>query len=143
MFRPKFCIHTILEYDVQAISFSERRVRSEVPKKLSILFILFMVFGLLGIGEKGFAQYLYKWVDEKGTVHFSEDPPAETSVNEEKKPPTENTAKILKKLEFGKREIPEDMRKYGPGGGGISQSSGGQSGGSSSQSSRSTPVRRS
>ena len=111
-----------------------------MPKKLSILFI---VLGLLGIAEKGFGQTLYKWVDEKGTVHFSEDPPPETSVKEEKKPPTENTAKILKKLEFGNREVPDDMKKYGPGGGGVTQSSGGQGGGSSGSSRRSTPVRRS
>jgi hypothetical protein len=115
-------------------------MRSEMPK---IFLILFIVLVLLGVGEKGFGQYLYKWIDEKGTVHFSEDPPPETAVKEKKQPPTENTAKILKKLEFGNREIPEDMKKYGPGGGGISQSSGGQSGGSSSRSSGSTPVRRS
>ena len=108
-----------------------------------ILLILFIVMGLLGIVEKGFGQTLYKWVDEKGTVHFSEDPPPQTTVKEEKKPPTEDTAKILKKLEFGKREIPEDMKKYGPGGGGTSRSSGGQAGGSSGSSRRSTPVRRS
>ena len=114
-----------------------------MPKKLSILFILFIVLGLLGIGEKGFGQTLYKWVDEKGTVHFSDDPPRETSVKEEKKPPKENTAKILKKLEYGNREIPDDMKKYGPGGGGTSRSSGGQAGGSSGSSRKSTPVRRS
>ena len=115
-------------------------MRSEMPKIFLILFILLV---LLGIGEKGFGQYLYKWVDEKGTVHFSEDPPPETTVKEEKKRPTENTAKILKKLEFGNREIPDDMKKYGPGGGGVTQSSGGQGGGSSGSSRRSTPVRRS
>jgi hypothetical protein len=105
-----------------------------------IWLILFIVLGLMGIGEKGFGQYLYKWVDEKGTVHFSDDPPPQTSVKEEKKPSTENTAKILKKLEYGNRDIPDDMKKYGPGGGGAVQTSGGQGGGSSG---RSTPVRRS
>jgi hypothetical protein len=78
-----------------------------------IWLILFIVLGLMGIGEKGFGQYLYKWVDEKGTVHFSDDPPPQTSVKEEKKPSTENTAKILKKLEYGNRDIPDDMKKYG------------------------------
>jgi hypothetical protein len=105
-----------------------------------IWLILFIVLGLMGIGEKGFGQYLYKWVDEKGTVHFSDDPPPQTSVKEEKKSSTENTAKILKKLEYGNRDIPDDMKKYGPGGAGSIQSSGGQGGGSSG---RSTPVRRS
>jgi hypothetical protein len=114
-----------------------------VPKKLLILFIPFIVLSLLGIVEKGFGQTLYKWVDEKGTVHFSENPPPETSINEQKKPPTENTLKILKKLEYGNREVPNDMKKYGPGGGGVAHSSGGQGGGSSGRSSRSTTVRRS
>jgi hypothetical protein len=107
-----------------------------------LLLILFIVFGLLGTGEKGFGQYLYKWVDEKGTVHFSEDPPSEeeTTVKEKKKPSTENTAKILKKLEYGNREIPDDMKKYGPAGSLPAPSSGGQGGGSSGGS---APVRRS
>jgi hypothetical protein len=105
-----------------------------------IFFILFLVFIFLGISEKGFGQY-YKWVDEEGIVHFSEEPPPEASVKEKKQPPTENTAKILKKLEFGNREIPEDMKKYGPGGGVISQSRQGQTGGSPSRSSGSTGSR--
>ena len=113
-----------------------------------IFLILFIVLLLVGIGEKGFGQSLYKWVDEKGTVHFSDDPPPQTAVKEKKKPPKEDTAKILEKLEFGSREIPDDMKKYGSGSGGSSpsQSRGGQSGGSSgssSKSTKSTPARRS
>ncbi len=106
-----------------------------------MFFILFLVFIFLGICEKSFAQYLYKWVDEEGNVHFSEDPPPEASLKEKKQPPTENTAKILKKLEFGNREIPEDMKKYGPAGGVISQSPQRQTGGSASRSSGSTGSR--
>jgi len=105
-----------------------------MPKMLLILVI---VLGLLGIGEKGFAQY--QWVDEKGTVHFPDDPPPKATVKEEKKTPKENIEKILKKLEFGNREIPDDMKKYGPAGGGASRSSGGQGGGSSGRASSSTP----
>jgi len=105
-----------------------------------MFFILFLVFIFLGISEKGFGQY-YKWVDEEGDVHFSEDPPPEASVKEKKQVPTENTAKILKKLEFGNREIPEDMKKYGPGGGVISPSRQRQTGGSASRSSGSTGSR--
>jgi hypothetical protein len=108
-----------------------------------ILLILIIVLGLSGISEKSFGQYLYKWVDEKGTVHFSDDPPPQTTVKKEKKPPKENTAKILKKLEYGNRDIPDDMKRYGPGGGGTSQGSRGQTAGSSGNSRRSTTVRRS
>jgi hypothetical protein len=104
-------------------------------------FILFLVFIFLGICEKSLGQYLYKWVDEEGNVHFSEDPPPEASVKEKKQPPAENTAKILKKLEFGNREIPEDMKKYGPAGGVTSQSRQVQTGGSASRSSGSTGSR--
>jgi len=99
-----------------------------------IFLILFLVFSLLGICEESFGQFLYKWVDEEGNVHFSENPPPETSVKEKKQSSTENV-KILKKLEFGNREIPEDMKKYGPGGGVVSQGSQGQTGGSASRSS--------
>jgi hypothetical protein len=106
-----------------------------------MFFILFLVFIFLGIGEKGFGQSLYKWVDGEGIVHFSEDPPPEASVKGKKQVPTENTAKILKKLEFGNREIPEDMKKYGPAGGVISQSRQGQTAGSASRSSGSTGSR--
>ena len=107
-----------------------------------ILLILIIVLGLLGIVEEG--QSFHQWVDENGTLHFSEDPPPKATVKEEKKPPKEDTQKILKRLEFGNREIPDDMKKYGPaGGGGAQRSSGGQGGGSSSRASRSTSVGRS
>jgi len=97
----------------------------------------------LAIGEKGFGQYLYKWVDEKGTMHLSESPPPKTPDKETKQTSTENAAEILKKLEVGNREIPDDMKKYGPGGGGIRQSSSsGQSRSSSSKSGQSSGVRR-
>jgi hypothetical protein len=113
-----------------------------MSKMAKMLLILFVIFSFLGKCEDGFGQFLYKWIDEEGNVHFSEDPPPETSVKEKKQPPIENTAKILKKLEYGNREIPEDMKKYGPGGGGVSQSRQGQTGGSSSQSSKSVVIRR-
>ena len=51
-----------------------------------IVLITFLVFGLLAFTENIFGQEFYKWVDEKGTVHFSDNP---TSVifNQEKEPP--------------------------------------------------------
>ncbi|MBM4339017.1 MAG: DUF4124 domain-containing protein [Deltaproteobacteria bacterium] len=44
------------------------------------------------------AQQIYKWVDEKGVVHFS-DSPTTSSVKKEKDPPKENGLEVLKKLD--------------------------------------------
>ena len=109
---------------------------------------LFLIFFLLTIDGICWAQ-LYKWVDEKGTVHFSDSPPPgalksqskdqtrvqgkdqvkteekgqekRPSKNQsnppEKQPSQEDTLAILKRLEVGNRQIPDDMKKYGPGGG--------------------------
>lgn len=105
---------------------------------------LFLIFFLLAINGICWAQ-LYKWVDEKGTVHFSENPPPgdlksqnkdqtgvqgkdqvktqekRASKNQSnqpgKQPSQEENLAILKRLEVGNRQIPDDMKKYGPGGG--------------------------
>lgn len=99
-----------------------------------IFLIAFLVFGFLVIGEKGFGQYLYKWVDKEGTLHLSESPPPKTPAEGKKQVSTENSVEILKRLEFGNRVIPDDMKKYGPGGAETRQSSSEQSGDSSSTS---------
>jgi len=39
-----------------------------------MLLITFGAFVLLGFNKNIFAQGIYKWVDEKGTVHFSDNP---------------------------------------------------------------------
>jgi len=39
------------------------------------------------------------------------------SLHPEKQPPQEDTLAILKRLEVGNRHLPDDMKKYGPGGG--------------------------
>jgi len=108
-----------------------------------------LVLGLIGylfvMSNPCWAQ-LYKWVDEKGTIHFSDNPPpgalksqdkdqAKVQVktqdknqeknqvknqkgNPEKQTPQEaDTQAILKRLEIGNRYIPDDMKKYGPAGG--------------------------
>ena len=105
---------------------------------LLTLFFLFMSGSLCN------AQ-IYKWVDEKGTVHFSDSPASgvvknqdksqgkaldknqETSQDrsqsknpdkkEGKQTAKENDRPTLKNLEVGNRYIPEDMKKYGPAGG--------------------------
>jgi hypothetical protein len=79
---------------------------------VKIIIILLVVLGFFASGEGVFGQTLYKWVDEKGTVHFSEDPPPRNK--EEKRTSKGNSSEILKKLEIGNRTIPEDMKKYGP-----------------------------
>lgn len=94
---------------------------------------------------------LYKWVDEKGTIHFSDEPPP-ASIKTQPKDPAKTQTKtqdknqernqketekqaaqeadtqaILKRLEMGNRQIPDDMKKYGPAGGyGGPQGGGGQ-----------------
>ena len=115
--------------------------------------------GLLVLGLTGFffimcnpcwAQ-LYKWVDEKGTIHFSDEPPPaslktqpkdpvkvqvktqdrnqvkDQKGNPEKQATQEgDTQAILKRLEMGNRYIPDDMKKYGPGGGSEGPRGGGE-----------------
>jgi hypothetical protein len=67
-----------------------------------IVLIVFLVFGLLAFTQNIFGQEFYKWVDEKGTVHFSDNP---TSVvfNQEKDRPKENGIEVLKRKEMGNR----------------------------------------
>ena len=117
-----------------------------------------LVLGLIGylfvMSNPCWAQ-LYKWVDEKGTIHFSDDPPpaalktqakdpAKVQVktqdrnqeknqvknqkgNPEKQATQEaDTQAILKRLEMGNRHIPDDMKKYGPGGGSEGPRGGGE-----------------
>jgi hypothetical protein len=94
-----------------------------------IVLITFLFFGLLTFTENIFGQGLYKWVDEKVTVHFSDNPPSAVS-NREKEPPKENGIEVLKRSEMG------NQPKGAASGGksiriGYSQSSGGSSGGGS------------
>jgi len=67
-----------------------------------VVLIAFLVFGLLGLTGNIFGQGFYKWVDEKGTIHFSDDPPSTVS-NREKEPPKENGIEVLKRREMDNR----------------------------------------
>ena len=102
--------------------------------------LVFLVLFIFAIGSNTWGQVFYKWIDEKGVVHFSEDPPAvivknqgkdqnktqaksedKNQVKKENKTLDKQTTKedslaILKGLEVGNRTIPKDMRKYGPAG---------------------------
>lgn len=102
--------------------------------------LVFLVLFIFAIGNNTWGQGFYKWIDEKGVVHFSEDPPTvipknqgkdqdKTQVKSEAKKQAkkqdktldtqttkEDSSAILKGLEVGNRTIPKDMRKYGPAG---------------------------
>ena len=65
-------------------------------KKVLIFWIL------LAFTSPAYALTAYKWVDKKGTVHFSDTPPSPT-LNQGKELPKENGIEVLKKLETGKQ----------------------------------------
>jgi hypothetical protein len=100
-----------------------------------VLLIVFLAFGLLAFTEKIFGQELYKWVDEKGTVHFS-DNPTSVILGKEKERPKEDGLEVLMRSERGNRS-----QAAAPGGKSIiidySQGSGGSSSGGGSTTIRS------
>ncbi len=67
-----------------------------------IVFATFLIFGLFVFTENIFGQAYYKWVDKKGTIHFS-DNPTSSIFNQEKQPLKENGIEVLKRLERGNR----------------------------------------
>jgi hypothetical protein len=67
-----------------------------------VVLVIFLVFGLFAFAENIYGQGYYKWVDEKGTIHFS-DNPASSVGNQEKGPPKENGIEVLRRLEKSKR----------------------------------------
>src|SRR4030042_5844244 len=67
-----------------------------------IILIAFLVFGFFAFTGDIFAQQIYKWVDEKGTVHFSDNSSSPT-LNQKKEPPKENGIEVLKRSETGNR----------------------------------------
>ena len=71
-----------------------------------IVFTTFLVFGLFILTENIFGQGLYKWVDEKGTTHFSDNPPSSVG-NQEKGPPKESGIEVLKRSET--KDRPQGM----------------------------------
>jgi len=62
-----------------------------------IVFTTFLVFGLFGFTENIFGDGYRKWVDEKGTIHFSDN---RTSLgNQEKGASKEDGMEVLKRTE--------------------------------------------
>ncbi len=84
----------------------------------NIVLPIFLTFLILITCETTSWGQMYQWVDEKGTVHLSDQAPPPSSKQQEAQSAKENSSAILKKLEVGNRQIPKDMRKYGPSSGG-------------------------
>jgi hypothetical protein len=77
---------------------------------------MLVVFGLSLLSGTAMGDSVYKWVDEKGTLNFSDSPQPDVRNHPDKKAIKENTNATVKKLEVGNRVIPQDMLKYGPAG---------------------------
>jgi len=75
-----------------------------------IVFTTFLIFGFFVFTENIFGQGYYKWVDEKGTIHFSDNSTSSVG-NQEKGPPKENGIEVLKRSDPKNR--PQGMVKNG------------------------------
>ncbi len=64
-----------------------------------IVLAILLVFVLSTFAGDLFAQELYKWVDEKGTVHFSDNPVYARSQQQKEKHSKEDGLEVLKKTE--------------------------------------------
>ncbi len=100
-------------------------------RKVFLVVAFVFLFGF-GVGDS-WGQGIYRWVDEKGTIHFSDNPAPVTPKSQETIPdknqlesPDKNQGKranrqavqedshtILKQYEFGKRDVPNQKLKYG------------------------------
>ncbi len=81
-----------------------------------VALVVFAVFTLSISSGTVFGESIYKWVDEKGTLNFSDAPQPDVRNHPDKKAIKENTNATMKKLEEGNRVIPQDMLKYGSAG---------------------------
>jgi hypothetical protein len=77
---------------------------------------VFIACTLLAFSGSVFGESIHKWVDEKGTLNFSDSPQPDVRNHPDKKAIKENTNETVKKLEVGKRAIPQDILKYGSAG---------------------------
>jgi hypothetical protein len=77
-----------------------------MKKRLAGIFV--GAFFLLTAAAPVFADGIYQWVDDKGTVHFSDNPASPIFKKEEKKASEENAAEILGRLTIGNRRAPRE-----------------------------------
>ena len=61
--------------------------------------MVFLTFALSVFTEDIFGQEFYKWVDEKGAVHFSDNPTYARSQQQKEKLSKEDGIEVLKKSE--------------------------------------------
>jgi tRNA G46 methylase TrmB len=66
--------------------------------------MVFLVFVLPAFTQNIFGQEFYKWVDEKGTVHFSDNPTYARN-QQQKEYSKENGIEVLKKAESNDRPV--------------------------------------
>jgi hypothetical protein len=62
-------------------------VKSGEIEMRSKAFLVFLVLFLFAIGKDAWANEIYKWVDEKGTMHLSDTPPPAVLKNQDKSLP--------------------------------------------------------
>lgn len=70
-----------------------------------IVLTILLVFVLSTFAGNLFGQELYKWVDEKGTVHFSDNPVYARSQQQKEKHSKEDGLEVLKKSEPSNRPM--------------------------------------
>ncbi len=77
--------------------------------------VLILACTLCAVTGKTAGQQIYKWVDEKGTVHFSETPPSDSLKPQGKQNPKERTLEVVtgveKTREPSKEEVLTDYLK--------------------------------
>ena len=107
--------------------FQPKRSESVVQKQIILLALL--AFFLIPFAQQTMADPIYKWIDEKGTLNFSDNPSPKVFESQAKNRPLTTASPsgrregiekgdslaVVKNLEIGRRSIPSDMHKYGPG----------------------------
>ncbi len=97
----------------------------------TLLLMASLAFVLSTFTQDIFGQELYKWVDEKGTVHFSDNPVYARSQQQKEKLSKENGIEVLKRAEPSNQPKRDSQGRivinYTQGPGGSSGSSGGSS----------------
>lgn len=78
-----------------------------------IALAVFVAFILSVFSGDVLGESIQKWVDEKGTLNFSDSPQPDVRNHPDKKAIKENTNATVKRLEVGNRVISRDMLKYG------------------------------
>jgi hypothetical protein len=78
---------------------------------VKILLVILIIFGLLAFVGNGSADEFYKYVDAKGTIHFSDNPTSGFlhSQYKEKLIIKDGSVQTLGKMSFGERKLPDDQ----------------------------------